>query len=413
MKNTKYALALLLFLNVTPLIPMELQKEKEDLKQVYAEIKPQLTAIDSQVMEEANAIDIDKCVENIDTWINEEYTAYTYTPTMALDFLLSGKDIVDILNTIDKQIPGIPNIEELFGQLYAKNSFLESLIDRLVTNTVKTIENVTADTIDNIRLPKEIHPYEALKHIPFWMKTYIMLKAFDTFNTDKKLTEYTYILQGHTDKINFVRLAADIKQIASCSQDATVRLWSITTGNCDHILKHSACVKSCDYNENGSELATAQQNSDTVLVWNTANGNRTNAIQFPVPIHHIHWREKFLLAGDNSLYCYLKNMTKPNKKILKFFMQNNNTGLSSVNSCAGLFCVSCTENSVILKINNRALHLAEKILKKSVTDYNQLKTLQSSETIAELSELEGKQIKLNLQTKLDQLALKNEKLKNL
>jgi hypothetical protein len=62
-----------------------------------------------------------------------------------------------------------------------------------------------------------------------------------------------------------------------------------------------------------------------------------------------------------------------------------------------------------LKINNPVLHFANIALKNSEHDYNKLKKLQISHAIADLSPLEGKQIRVDLQTKINQLALTNQK----
>jgi hypothetical protein len=411
MKNTKHAITLLLFLNVTPLIAME-QKTEEisyiQLEEIQAtdnsEEKPETETTNNNTTQKQPVMTIDDCVNKIDTWINEEYTTYTYTPTIALDHFLSGKKIADIITAIDDQIPTTLKTTNLFKKLCTKNNFLKVLIDKLFTSTIKTIENVTADTIDEVYQPDKKHPYEPLNHIPFWIKKYIIKKAFNRFYTDKTLSEYTYVFKGHTDTINHVRLGTIINQIASCSKDTTVRLWNINTGNCDHILKHNASVERCSYNKDNSKLVTAQQDSAIIELWNTKNGQHVMLIKYPVTIHHVAWEKNMLLTAGNNNLCYLKTMDPYSENLIIFFFPHTQKSTSDFYSSYGDFKASSDKNSVILKINNRTLHLAHLALTDSKDDYKKLKNLQASGTISALSQLEGKKIRLGLEKQLDQLA---------
>jgi WD40 repeat protein len=409
MKNSTYAIMLLLFLSTPALIPMEPQKEEIAYSHIPEtddnEKKPKTEATNNNTTTKQSVISVDDCVNKVDAWINEEYKTYTIAPTFTLDYLLSGEKIATILTAVSDQIPTTGQTNELFKKLYTKNNLLKILIDKLIASAIKTIETVTADTIDEVYQPDRKHPYETLNHIPFWIKKYIIKDALDTFYTDKKLAEYKYILQGHTDTINHVNLGEIINQVASCSKDATARLWNIKTGNCDYILKHNASVERCSYNEDNSELVTAQQDSAIIELWNTKNGQHIKSIKYPVTIHHVTWRENTLLAAGNNNKCYLQIMTPYSEDLIMFFFPHTKKSTSDFYTSYEDLKVIGDKNSVILKINNRTLHLANLALKDSKNDYKKLKTLQASGTISDLSQLEGKQIRVDLKTKIKQLAL--------
>jgi WD40 repeat protein len=76
----------------------------------------------------------------------------------------------------------------------------------------------------------------------------------------------TYTLEGHSDGVNSVVFSLHGSRIASGSDDNTVRVWDVQTGQCQHTLKgHSDRVSSVVFSHDGSRVASGS-NDKTVRV---------------------------------------------------------------------------------------------------------------------------------------------------
>ena len=75
--------------------------------------------------------------------------------------------------------------------------------------------------------------------------------------------------KGHDSDVNSVAYSADGKQIASCSHDATVRVWDVSTGESRTFRAHSEGIHSVAFSLDGSKLV-----SDTTL-FNLSTGSLT------------------------------------------------------------------------------------------------------------------------------------------
>ena len=79
-------------------------------------------------------------------------------------------------------------------------------------------------------------------------------------------------LHGHSDSVNSVCFNHDGSQVASGSEDNTVKVWNAKTGDLVQSLQgHSGDVYSVCFNHDGSQVASGS-NDKTVKVWN-ANPN--------------------------------------------------------------------------------------------------------------------------------------------
>jgi WD40 repeat protein len=78
-------------------------------------------------------------------------------------------------------------------------------------------------------------------------------------------------LEGHSESVNSVMFSRDESRLASGSDDNTVRVWDVQTGQCQHTLKgHSNRVSSVVFSRDGSRLASGSYDS-TVRVWDIAS----------------------------------------------------------------------------------------------------------------------------------------------
>ena len=79
-------------------------------------------------------------------------------------------------------------------------------------------------------------------------------------------------LEGHTGSVNAIAFSSDGKQLASASDDGTVRLWDAATGAALQTLKgHANCVNAIAFSPDGKQLASASHDG-TVRLWDPATG---------------------------------------------------------------------------------------------------------------------------------------------
>lgn len=71
-------------------------------------------------------------------------------------------------------------------------------------------------------------------------------------------------LRGHTDTVHRMSFSPCGQELASCSQDYTVRVWSVVSGACLHTLQNHWIVSDVAFFPNGKQLAAC---SSSVKIW--------------------------------------------------------------------------------------------------------------------------------------------------
>ncbi|KAF8748136.1 WD40 repeat-like protein [Rhizoctonia solani] len=94
-------------------------------------------------------------------------------------------------------------------------------------------------------------------------------------------------IEGHDERVNFVRFSPDESTIVSGSHDGTVRLWDVKTGQCAMQLfkvaqqfgntvvgivhGHSGIVRSVEFSPNGMQIVSGSDDK-SVRVWDAQTG---------------------------------------------------------------------------------------------------------------------------------------------
>lgn len=68
-----------------------------------------------------------------------------------------------------------------------------------------------------------------------------------------------FTLHGHKEFVNSICFSADNLQMASCSQDTTVRIWCLHSGQELSVLKHDSEVIDVEFNMGGDRLVSSSR----------------------------------------------------------------------------------------------------------------------------------------------------------
>ncbi|MEH1850655.1 MAG: ribosome assembly protein 4, partial [Nostoc sp.] len=79
-------------------------------------------------------------------------------------------------------------------------------------------------------------------------------------------------LEGHSSYVNSVAYSPNGQQLASASNDKTIKIWDVSSGQLLKTLTgHSSYVNSVAYSPNGQQLASAS-NDKTIKIWDVSSG---------------------------------------------------------------------------------------------------------------------------------------------
>ena len=110
----------------------------------------------------------------------------------------------------------------------------------------------------------------------------------------EKVTEF----QGHKNWVRAVDVSPDVMKIASGSDDKTVCVWSLSSG--ERLLgplEHDYVLAAVKFSQNGDLLATATWWKESVRIYNTRDG----CFLFDLPIRVISYENRSLAWSFNSM----------------------------------------------------------------------------------------------------------------
>jgi NACHT domain- and WD repeat-containing protein len=90
---------------------------------------------------------------------------------------------------------------------------------------------------------------------------------------DLETGECERVLEGHTDTVYAVRMTPDGRRVVSGSQDNTVRVWDLETGECERVLEGPNSVNAVSITPDGRRAVSGGSYPDnTVRVWDLETG---------------------------------------------------------------------------------------------------------------------------------------------
>ncbi|KIW24842.1 uncharacterized protein PV07_10530 [Cladophialophora immunda] len=101
-----------------------------------------------------------------------------------------------------------------------------------------------------------------------------------------KTGKWQKTLKGHCKLVNHIAFSPDGVQVASASDDGSVRVWEVATGDCRYILGVSdeTAVKSVAFSPNGAQVASAASD-EMVRVWDLRTGDCRHTLHTsPIPV---------------------------------------------------------------------------------------------------------------------------------
>lgn len=106
------------------------------------------------------------------------------------------------------------------------------------------------------------------------MPVALITTAIKTLQIERK-----HILKGHAEAVATIRFSPDSIQLASGSDDKTVRLWDVASGNLRNIFTgHYGKVLGLDYIGSGTILFSASKDK-TVVEWDLLRNQQRKTLE--------------------------------------------------------------------------------------------------------------------------------------
>ncbi|KAJ5609540.1 hypothetical protein N7528_010107 [Penicillium herquei] len=114
------------------------------------------------------------------------------------------------------------------------------------------------------------------------------------------------MLEGHIDGIYYVKWSEDGKQIATCSEDKSLRIWNPDSGACiSHLVGHEDTVVNCSWSSDG-KLISSSSSDGARLVWKAAGKYVGECISTSQTLGHLfrttsYWASNGSIASNGAV----------------------------------------------------------------------------------------------------------------
>lgn len=95
---------------------------------------------------------------------------------------------------------------------------------------------------------------------------------------DAESHEVVKRLRGHEEPLLSLSFSRDVRRLASCSRDRTVRVWQLDTGECQVLRGHTDEVFTAAFHPDGTRLASGGRDR-AIRIWNLSRGQEVAQLQ--------------------------------------------------------------------------------------------------------------------------------------
>jgi eukaryotic-like serine/threonine-protein kinase len=150
-------------------------------------------------------------------------------------------------------------------------------------------------TLVQARAAAERDPNEALSWLKSLSPSFTGWPEARLIAADAQARGIATVLRGHMSTVNDVVFAPDGKQIATTSDDHTVRLWDVSTGEARVLSGHTDEVWQCRFSPSGRLLVSSSKDR-SIRVWDAATGELRWVL-----LGHEKWSLNVLFIDEDTL----------------------------------------------------------------------------------------------------------------
>lgn len=133
------------------------------------------------------------------------------------------------------------------------------------------VEHADDLTLMHARAAVEHDPNQALAWLQSLSPSFSRWSAARVVAADARAHGISAVLLGHSGAVNDVAFSRDGSKLATCSDDHTVRVWDVSTGQERVLEGHTDEVYFVTFSPDGTQLASAGKD-ETIRLWDTRTG---------------------------------------------------------------------------------------------------------------------------------------------
>ncbi|KAF5337789.1 hypothetical protein D9758_016297 [Tetrapyrgos nigripes] len=201
-------------------------------------------------------------------------------------WVLQWTECMSLLGRLDIVVKMLRNLE--------RAQFVDAKIRRLAGDTRRCV----LQCFNTIR----DHPLEIYYSALFWLPKKSIIREFYPQEIPWKLLGgvgnvwecYDHVIQAK-GSINCIALSADGQQVVSGSDDKTIRIWNVETGEEEKKLEgHSRLVRSVAFSADGQRVVSGSEDK-TIRIWNVETGEEEKKLE-----GHSHWVTSVAFSADGQ-----------------------------------------------------------------------------------------------------------------